>query len=34
MLCQKAPEVVTRQELSEKLWQESEPNNDVLRSHI
>ncbi|MFM2589527.1 response regulator transcription factor [Vibrio sp. TBV020] len=34
LLCQKAPEVVTRQELSEKLWQESEPNNDVLRSHI
>lgn len=34
MLCQKAPEIVTRQELSEKLWQESEPNNDVLRSHI
>ncbi|NOI81662.1 response regulator transcription factor [Vibrio tubiashii] len=34
MLCQRAPEVVTRQEVSEKLWQESEPNNDVLRSHI
>lgn len=34
LLCQKAPEVVTRQEISEKLWQESEPNNDVLRSHI
>lgn len=34
MLCQRAPEVVTRQELSHKLWQESEGNHDVLRSHI
>lgn len=34
LLCRKAPEVVTRQELAETLWQESEPNNDVLRSHI
>ncbi len=34
LLCRKAPEVVTRQELAEALWQESEPNNDVLRSHI
>jgi DNA-binding response OmpR family regulator len=34
LLCRKAPEIVTRQELAEALWQESEPNNDVLRSHI
>ena len=34
MLCIKAPELVTRQEIAEKLWQEKEPNNDVLRSHI
>jgi len=34
MLCQKAPQVVTREEISYKLWQEDEPNNDVLRSHI
>ncbi len=34
MLCQKAPEVVTREDISYKLWQEDEPNNDVLRSHI
>ena len=34
MLCQRAQEVVNRKEVSEKLWQESEPNNDVLRSHI
>ncbi|MGD8111135.1 response regulator transcription factor [Vibrio sp. TRT 21S02] len=34
LLCFKAPEVVTRQELASKLWQEYEPNNDVLRSHI
>lgn len=33
-LCHKAPEILTRQEISEKLWQEKEPNNDVLRSHI
>lgn len=34
LLCLKAPEVVSREEISEKLWQENEPNNDVLRSHI
>ncbi|GAK84403.1 putative two-component response regulator [Vibrio ponticus] len=34
MLCSRAPEVVTRREIAEKLWDESEPNNDVLRSHI
>ncbi|CAM3219625.1 response regulator transcription factor [Vibrio neptunius] len=33
-LCLKAPEILTRQEISEKLWQEKEPNHDVLRSHI
>lgn len=34
LLCRKAPDVVTRKEIAEKLWQESEPNSDVLRSHI
>ncbi|MCE7576089.1 response regulator transcription factor [Aliivibrio fischeri] len=34
MLCKKAPEIVTREEISYQLWQENEPNNDVLRSHI
>ncbi|MCK6264648.1 response regulator transcription factor [Vibrio sp. ZSDE26] len=34
LLCNKAPDVVSREEIAEKLWQENEPNNDVLRSHI
>lgn len=34
LLCKKAPDIVTREEISYKLWQENEPNNDVLRSHI
>ncbi|MGF1910615.1 response regulator transcription factor [Vibrio kasasachensis] len=34
ILCKRAPELVTRQEISVQLWDESEPNNDVLRSHI
>ncbi|MGF1740337.1 response regulator transcription factor [Vibrio profundum] len=34
LLCLKAPDIVTRQEIAEKLWQENEPSNDVLRSHI
>jgi len=34
LLCSKAPEIVTRQEIADKLWQENEPSNDVLRSHI
>ena len=34
LLCQKAPEIVSREEIAYKLWQEEEPNNDVLRSHI
>ncbi|OLQ90071.1 two-component system response regulator [Vibrio ponticus] len=34
MLCLRAPEVVTRRDIAEKLWDEAEPNNDVLRSHI
>ncbi|ROV59165.1 DNA-binding response regulator [Vibrio ponticus] len=34
MLCARAPEVVTRRDIAEKLWDEAEPNNDVLRSHI
>lgn len=34
LLCIKAPDVVTREEISYKLWQENEPDNDVLRSHI
>ena len=34
MLVKNAPEVVTREEIAFRLWQEDEPNNDVLRSHI
>ncbi|CAM3720299.1 response regulator transcription factor [Parendozoicomonas haliclonae] len=34
LLCLRAPELVTRQEIAERLWQEDEPHNDVLRSHI
>ena len=34
MLSKRAPDLVTRQEIAETLWNESEPNNDVLRSHI
>lgn len=34
MLCFKAPEVVTKQEIAERLWQEEEPSPDVLRAHI
>lgn len=34
LLCHRAPDVVTRLEIAEKLWQETEPNSDVLRSHI
>jgi len=34
LLCLKAPEVVTRNQIAYELWQENEPNNDVLRSHI
>lgn len=34
ILTLKAPEVVTRQDLTQLLWQDEEPNNDVLRSHI
>ena len=34
MLCKSAPDVVTREDISYKLWEEDEPNNDVLRSHI
>lgn len=34
ILCQKAPDVVTKQDLLEQLWQEKEPNADALRSHI
>ena len=34
MLVKSAPDVVTREEIAFQLWQENEPNNDVLRSHI
>ncbi|WP_165310958.1 response regulator transcription factor [Vibrio ziniensis] len=34
LLCQRAPDVVTRDEITDMLWQDNEPNNDVLRSHI
>ncbi|MCE0494243.1 response regulator transcription factor [Vibrio salinus] len=34
MLVKSAPNVVTREDIAFRLWQENEPNNDVLRSHI
>lgn len=34
MLLRNAPQVVSRQDIALKLWDENEPNNDVLRSHI
>lgn len=34
LLCLRAPDVVTRDEITDMLWQDHEPNNDVLRSHI
>lgn len=34
LLCQRAPEVVTRAEISNMLWQGNEPSKDILRSHI
>lgn len=34
LLCLRAPDVVTREEITDMLWQDNEPNNDVLRSHI
>ncbi|MGR6859167.1 response regulator transcription factor [Aliivibrio salmonicida] len=34
LLCKKAPEIVTREDIAYQLWQDNEPNNDVLRSHI
>ena len=34
MLVKNAPYVLTREEIAFQLWQENEPNNDVLRSHI
>ena len=33
MLCQKAPDVVTKEEIANKLWQD-DYNTDTLRSHI
>lgn len=34
LLCQKAPEILTKDELVYQLWQGEEPSNEVLRSHI
>jgi len=34
LLCQRAPEIVTRTDIINMLWQDNEPSNDVLRSHI
>lgn len=34
MLCSRAPNVVSREEIARQLWPECEPENDVLRSHI
>ncbi|MGX9417471.1 response regulator transcription factor [Vibrio sp. RC27] len=33
-LCLRAPDVVTRNEITNMLWQDNEPSNDILRSHI
>lgn len=34
LLCNRAPEVVTKMELIQQLWGINEPYNDILRSHI
>lgn len=34
LLCQRAPDIVTRDDITNMLWQDNEPNNDILRSHI
>ncbi|MBT0092261.1 response regulator transcription factor [Vibrio alginolyticus] len=34
LLCQRAPDIVTRNEITSMLWQDNEPSNDILRSHI
>ncbi|MGY5540600.1 response regulator transcription factor [Vibrio sp. Hep-1b-8] len=34
LLCQRAPDVVTREEIISMLWQDNEPDTDILRSHI
>ncbi len=34
LLCQRAPNIVTRDEIINMLWQDNEPDTDVLRSHI
>ncbi len=34
LLVQRAPDIVTRQEVAQKLWGENESNPEVLRSHI
>lgn len=34
MLCLKAPEIVTKQEIIDKVWEGKETSDEVLRSHI
>lgn len=34
LLCQRAPDLVTRDEIINILWQDNEPDTDILRSHI
>lgn len=34
LLCLKAPDIVSKQEIADKLWQGEQPNNDLLRVHI
>ncbi len=34
LLCQRAPDIVTRNEIINMLWQGNEPSSDILRSHI
>lgn len=34
LLMLRAPKVVTREELISEIWEDNEPDNDILRSHI
>jgi DNA-binding response OmpR family regulator len=34
LLCRRAPNVVTRDEIISMLWQQNQPDTDILRSHI
>lgn len=34
LLCRRAPNVVTRDEITHQIWEGNEPDKDILRSHI